>query len=123
MGPRGSTKVNISRPSMPPTGGLMNATFMIGKTLARSALRFEHGVQQSGKGLVQFFAAERIDPFHALAVRGDDAGVAQHLEMVRDRRLRHADPERAARRLPLVRQRAHDAQAERVAEGIEDVSL
>src|SRR5947209_7392468 len=39
IGPSGSTKVSISRPRMPPTGGLTNATFIVCNPEKRSAAR------------------------------------------------------------------------------------
>ena len=83
----------------------------------------EHGVEQPREARVDLVAAQRVEPPLALGVRLDEPGVAQHLEVVRERRASDAEVrERAAGAGSVGGQLAHDREPHRVAERMQDRS-
>ena len=80
----------------------------------------EHRVQQPREALVELVAAQPVHERGALGPLLDHAALAQHAEVVRARRLRHRQIERAAAALALVGQRAHDLEPHRIGERVQD---
>src|ERR1700704_5984135 len=83
-------------------------------------VRGENGVQQAGEAAVEVLAAKRVELGCALDALLDHAGLAQDAEVVRERRLGDVEIEAAAAaRRGFLGQRANDAEALRVAEGVQ----
>ena len=87
---------------------------------ARRRLAASTASSRPGKRVVQVVRAQRQQPLAALGPGADHAGLAQHLEVVRERRLREAELEHSAGGLVAVGEPPHDLQPGRVAQGVED---
>jgi len=71
--------------------------------------------------LVEFFDEEEIQGRSAFGARPDHSGLPQDAKVMGEGGLGHVESETAARDALLVRELAHDLQANGVSEGMEDL--